>query len=137
MADTEPARRAGLSGARSAPAVDGEAAFVAVQNGVFRLEAPLTFATVPLLRAPGVQRIAAASGALQFNLERVVTLDSAGLALLIDWLAEARRRQRTLRYGQPPEALLQLAQLSEVESLIAGQEAASAAPPHGSDSGRS
>jgi len=123
VASTEPAGRGGLSAARNAPPIDGEAAFVAVSDGVFRLEAPLTFATVPLLRAPGVQRIAAASGALELDLECVATIDSAGLALLIDWLAEARQRQRSLRYGRPPEALRQLAQLSEVESLIAGEQA--------------
>jgi ABC-type transporter Mla MlaB component len=44
--------------------------------------------------------------------------DSAGLALLIDWLAEARSRQRTLRYLKVPEALSQLAKLSDVEELI-------------------
>jgi len=33
----------GLSAARAAPAIDGEAAFVAVASGRFRLEASLTF----------------------------------------------------------------------------------------------
>lgn len=86
--------------------------------GVFRLEASLTFATVPVLHGPGVAHIEAAGADLQFDLQRVDVIDSAGLALLIDWLAIARAKQRRLRYARPPAALLALAHLSEVEGLI-------------------
>jgi phospholipid transport system transporter-binding protein len=116
----QPVAQVGLSAARAAPAIDGEAAFVLVSSGVYRLEASLTFATVPALHQPGLTRIAAADGDLQFDLQQVAAADSAGLALLIDWLAEAKARHRTLRYGQPPEALRALARLSDVESLISG-----------------
>jgi phospholipid transport system transporter-binding protein len=125
----------GLSAASSALAIDGEQAFVRVSAGVYRLEAPLTFATVPALRQPGLERIEAGSGdpgscgaggsaaaagdEVEFDLQQVATSDSAGLALLIDWLAEARLRRRSLRFAQVPEALRALARLSEVESLIA------------------
>jgi phospholipid transport system transporter-binding protein len=110
----------GLSAVREAPAIDGEAAFVAVSSGLFRLEASLTFATVPALHRPGLERIDAAASGLQFDLHQVGVIDSAGLALLVDWLAEARARQRVLRYVQTPEALLALARLSDVEALLAG-----------------
>jgi phospholipid transport system transporter-binding protein len=118
MASPDPIGR-GLSAASIAPAIDGQQAFVSSSAGVYRLEAPLTFATAPLLRQPGLERIEAASDAVEFDLQHVPASDSAGLALLIDWLAEARARQRTLRYVQVPEALRALARLSEVESLIA------------------
>jgi phospholipid transport system transporter-binding protein len=117
MASPETIAR-GLSAASTTPAIDPPAAFVAVSNTLYRLEAPLTFASVPLLRGPGLERIAAASGELQFDLQGVAVSDSAGLALLVDWLADARAQQRTLRYGQVPEALRALAKLSDVESLI-------------------
>jgi phospholipid transport system transporter-binding protein len=110
----------GLRAAGAAHSFDGESAFVEVSSGVYKLDAPLTFATVPALRRAGLARIAAAQGEIRFDLEQVVLSDSAGLALLIDWLAEARVQKRTLRYGQAPEALRALARLSEVESLIAG-----------------
>ena len=131
MAALEPAGRGGLA-ASGAPPIDGEAAFVAVADGLFRLEAPLTFASVPALRLPGLQRIQAAAQGLQFDLQRVTATDSAGLALLIDWLAEARARACTLHYVRPPESLLNLARLSEVEPLLSAAPAA-----QGSDSGRS
>jgi len=112
------AAQGGLSAAHGAPAIDGEAAFVAVSDGVFRLQASLTFATVPALHRPGLARIDAARTELQFDLQQVGVTDSAGLALLVDWLAEARARQRVLRYVQPPEALMALARLSDVEALL-------------------
>jgi phospholipid transport system transporter-binding protein len=104
--------------------IDGQTAFLACPAGtpgVYRLEDALTFATVPILRQPGLDLIAAAKGDVQFDLECVPLTDSAGLALLIDWLAEARSRQRTLRYLKVPEALSELAKLSDVEELIAPQ----------------
>jgi phospholipid transport system transporter-binding protein len=133
VSTARPINHGGLSAARHAPAIDGEAAFVAVGDGVYRLEASLTFATVPLLRNAGMARIAGAAGPIEFDLQGVAVVDSAGLALLIDWLADARAQQRTLRYGQLPEVLRALARLSDVESLLTPGPAAavSAAPAAG------
>lgn len=46
--------------------------------------------------------------------------DSAGLALLIEWLSVARGVNRPLRYENIPCQLQQLARLSEVEELLLG-----------------
>jgi len=94
-------------------------AFVEVSAGVYRIEAPLTFATVAALHADGIRIIDAASGEVTLDLQAVPKVDSAGLALLIEWLGEARAKSRSLKYSQPPEALLSLARLSDVEKLIA------------------
>jgi phospholipid transport system transporter-binding protein len=93
--------------------------FVEVSSGVYRIEAPLTFATVAALHADGIRIIDAASGELTLDLQAVPKVDSAGLALLIEWLGAARAKSRSLKYSQPPEALLSLARLSDVEKLIA------------------
>jgi phospholipid transport system transporter-binding protein len=121
MSTPKPCGQRGLSGARGIVPIDGKTAFLscpAGTAGVYRLEDALTFATVPILRQPGLDLIASAPGDVQFDLECVPLTDSAGLALLIDWLAEARSRQRTLRYLRVPDALSELAKLSDVESLI-------------------
>jgi phospholipid transport system transporter-binding protein len=118
MSTPKPCGQRGLSGARGVVPIDGQTAFLAGTAGTYRLEDALTFATVPILRQPGLDLIAAASGDVAFDLECVPLTDSAGLALLIDWLAEARARQRTLRYIKVPDALSELAKLSDVDSLI-------------------
>jgi phospholipid transport system transporter-binding protein len=95
-------------------------AFVTVSPGVYRLEAPLTFASVASLRDHGLQILDSSAEGLTLDLQAVPAVDSAGLALLIDWLAEAKSNSRSLKYTQPPPILLSLAQLSDVEKLIAG-----------------
>ncbi len=86
--------------------------------GVYRVEAPLTFASVPSLQPRGLTLIHEAAGALTFDLHAVPAVDSAGLALLIDWLAEAKAVSRPLKYDRLPETLVALARLSDVEQLI-------------------
>jgi phospholipid transport system transporter-binding protein len=93
---------------------------VSVSPGVYRLEAPLTFASVAQLRKMGLNAIDAAPNGLTIELHAVPSVDSAGLALLVDWLASARAKSRTLHYAGPPPSLLSLARLSEVDKLIAG-----------------
>jgi phospholipid transport system transporter-binding protein len=45
--------------------------------------------------------------------------DSAGLAVLLDWLSAAKRAGRSLRYAHLPEDLVALARISEVDELLA------------------
>lgn len=89
-------------------------------EGGYRLQAPLLFSTVPALREQGVALISAAQEQLQMDLSAVTAADSAGLALLIDWLASARSAGKHLRYVRAPDALLALARLSDVAPLLGG-----------------
>lgn len=94
-----------------------DAPFAPGQDG-YRLQAPLLFATVPALRPQGVALIGAAQGQLRIDLSAVAAADSAGLALLIDWLACARSAGKPLVYERIPDALMALARLSDVEPLL-------------------
>ena len=110
----------------SAPEAAGrvpEQAFAPSEGG-YRLQAPLLFATVPPLRPQGVKLIEAAGGELRMDLSGVSAVDSAGLALLIDWLACARGAGKRLFYVRVPSALMALARLSEVAPLLAEGERA-------------
>ena len=98
---------------------------VSEQSGVYRLEGPLTLETVPALRSQGIDALQASPAGLTLELSQLPRIDSAGLALLIDWLAAARACGRTLRFTRPPEMLLALARLSEVEPLILGEAGSS------------
>ena len=44
--------------------------------------------------------------------------DSAGLAVLLDWLAWGRRKSRTIKLENLPASLLAIAKISEVEGLL-------------------
>ena len=113
-----PAAQAGQGAGQGAgPAAE---AFVATGSNSYRLQAPLQFATVAHLRARGLALIDAAGEELTLDLSSVPAVDSAGLALLIEWLARARAASKRLRYRQPPATLLALARLSDVEALLTG-----------------
>lgn len=52
------------------------------------------------------------------DLTGVTAMDSAGLALLIEWLRLGRRQNRTIRFLHIPDHVLPLAKLFGVEHLL-------------------
>ncbi len=54
------------------------------------------------------------------DLSGVTGGDSAGLALLVEWLSVARGAGRDLRYENIPQQMQQLARLSDLEELLLG-----------------
>lgn len=87
-------------------------------SGPLQLRGELTAAGVPLLYLQGRRAIEQRGGSLDIDLSGVSRADSAGLALLIDWLAYAGQRQCTLRYAHLPDSITALAGLSEVTELL-------------------
>ncbi len=94
-----------------------EARFEVLEGERARVVGLLEFATVTKLLPAGAAAIAAGNAAI-IDLGGVTGSDSAGLALLIEWLSVARHAQRTLRYENLSAQLHQLALLSEVEDLF-------------------
>ena len=82
-----------------------------------RVVGSLHFTTVSALLAAGEAAINAGRAAV-IDLAGVTASDSAGLALLIEWLSVAKAASRSLRFENIPSQLQQLARLSEVEELL-------------------
>jgi len=86
-------------------------------DGQFALSGDLVFDNAPRLLAEGD----AAFGGLQqldIDLAGVGRIDSAGLALLLEWSSVAREAGRVIRYRNMPDALLALAGISDVAELL-------------------
>jgi phospholipid transport system transporter-binding protein len=94
------------------------ASFEVLEGDRARVVGSLHFTTVSALLTAGVEAINGA-GAAVIDLGEVVASDSAGLALLIEWLSIAKAAGRGLRFENIPTQLQQLARLSEVEELLA------------------
>ena len=77
----------------------------------------LHFTTVSALLSAGAEAIGRNEAGV-IDLTAVTASDSAGLALLIEWLSVAKDANRPLRYENIPCQLQQLARLSEVEHLL-------------------
>ena len=55
---------------------------------------------------------------VDIDLTQVTSGDSAGLAVLIEWLADARTRGVRLRYVGVPAQILAVARISDIEELL-------------------
>jgi phospholipid transport system transporter-binding protein len=103
----------------AAPAEAGAFRLVADGTGKLAAQGPLTFATARLARQLGARALGGGDGGVEIDCGAVTAADSAGLAVLLEWLALARARGRGLRYQHLPEGLTALARISDVEELLA------------------
>ncbi len=85
--------------------------------GQFSLAGELSFESVPGLLDAGEQ-LFLAGGEVRLDLSQLERSDSAGLALLVNWLRQARDRQCRLSFQQVPEQLLRLARVSGADQLL-------------------
>ncbi len=58
------------------------------------------------------------AGSVEIDLSAVTKVDSAGLALLIEWLRQARQRGQKIRFKGMPSRLNALAKLSGVADFM-------------------
>lgn len=101
---------------------DSTATLEALGSGRFKVRGTLNADTVTGL----LERSEAAfrgTGSLEFDLAEVPDGDSAGLALLIEWLRLGKQHQRTVQFENVPEQIAALARISEVETLLNGNGA--------------
>ncbi|MBT3196945.1 MAG: STAS domain-containing protein [Gammaproteobacteria bacterium] len=94
-----------------------ELSLITEVDGEISLKGELTFATVPtaLREAPP---LFVGQGELRVDLSKVRRLDSAGLALLMEWLRFANGQQRNIYFLNPPPQLERLARISGVSELL-------------------
>ena len=101
----------------------------AAEAGAFRLAAgapgtlsaqgPLTFASARRACEQGAAALAhEAAAKLEIDCRGITASDSAGLAVLLEWLSVAKRAGRSLRYAQLPQGLAALARISDLEELL-------------------
>jgi phospholipid transport system transporter-binding protein len=81
----------------------------------------LTFATARDARQLGLTVLEGSSArSIVIDCKGVTRADSAGLAVLLDWLAWGRRKSRTVTLENLPESLVAIARISEVDGLLTG-----------------
>jgi len=99
---------------------EAHGAFELRQDAGGRLSArgPLTFATARLARAAGLSTLERGSAMLELDCAGITAADSAGLAVLIDWLGRAKQAGSRLCYRHLPQGLTSLARISDLEELL-------------------
>jgi phospholipid transport system transporter-binding protein len=104
-----------------------EASLTSQGDGQYALSGELSFDTVNrLLERSRV--IFDGAKEICVDLANVTHSDSAGLALLIEWLRLAKQGDKKLKYRSLPAQLKALASISDVEELLAPVGATHASP---------
>jgi phospholipid transport system transporter-binding protein len=94
-----------------------EATLKRVGSGRYRVEGKLVFATASaLLAASGAQF--ANEPPREIDLSGVTASDSAGLALLIEWMGLAHRRGGAVHFTGTPAQLNALAKISDLDKVL-------------------
>ena len=86
------------------------------RENILEVSGALTFDSVPTVYLESQSRLNAQINTV--DLAAVTAVDSAGLALLLEWQALARKRSSNLAFINAPSDLLRLAALSESTSLL-------------------
>jgi len=98
------------AGSASAPSVS-------LDGGICRVSGELDFTTARSA-LDSVEPLITDNETLEIDLSGVSRSNSAGLALLIEWLAIARRQKHTVTFSHIPDGLRQLARVCQVDGLI-------------------
>ena len=104
----------------------GRAKLESLGGGNFRVSGVLDASTVGDLLKQSTDRFAKLP-AVHVDLAGVTQGDSAGLALLIEWLRLAKNAQQAIHLKNVPAQISALARISEVEDLLAANGEAAAA----------
>jgi phospholipid transport system transporter-binding protein len=95
--------------------------FQLLEDGPERLRArgPLTFESAGAALELG-ERALGGRSSCRVDLSGVSEGDSAGLAVLVEWLADAAHHGSTLVYESVPAQILAIARISGLEALFVG-----------------
>jgi phospholipid transport system transporter-binding protein len=102
-----------------------EAHFSDRGDGRWSLTGELNFTSVPGL-LDELQGIARTGQTVELDLQAVTRVDSAGLALLIEFLRSAGRAGNSVQFVNVPEQLLSIAQVSGLDAILSLSSAATA-----------
>ena len=94
-----------------------EFAFEELGDGKFGLAGEMTFATAEQLLRESEDLFAEFTH-IEVDLSAVTRADSAGLALLLEWITWANHNVREIRFVGIPERIKAIAQTTEVDHLL-------------------
>jgi phospholipid transport system transporter-binding protein len=88
-----------------------------VEDGRFEASGELSYASAAQALRAGLELIPR-GGRCTIDLSRVTEADSAGLGVLVEWLATAKSRGSSIIYQGMPAQIRAVARISDLESLL-------------------
>ena len=90
---------------------------IVVENNTLIVSGKLNFSTVMTLWNESLPLIANYA-ALHFDLSRVTTANSAGLALLLEWIKRAQHEKKSITFDHVPAQLRSIATVSGIDKML-------------------
>lgn len=90
-----------------------------IEKDRYLIEGELGFTTVSAI-LPESSRLFNGGSEIVVDLSGINRADSAGLALLLEWLGMARTINRRLKYRNIPEQIVKIAKISGLEQILTG-----------------
>ena len=87
------------------------------EDGCFILTGTLSFKTVPIIWRQGLDLFSQAPSLL-LDLSGVTRSDSAGVALLIEWMRFARSHNKPISYINMPSQMLAIVRASSLDTIL-------------------
>ncbi|MDH3310699.1 MAG: STAS domain-containing protein [Gammaproteobacteria bacterium] len=87
-------------------------------DGVFEISGSLTFQTVPRFQDQAGNLLQGDAKPVTIDMKGVTQSDSAGLALMIEWLQMARTAQRELVFAHIPEQIRDLIRVNGLQQMF-------------------
>ena len=87
------------------------------EQAQYEIEGELSFESVPHL-CERIVDVIKDSSALVINLAKVSRSDSAGVAMLLDWLHTARAKDVDIKFLNIPEQMLSIAHVSGLDAIL-------------------
>jgi len=101
----------------TAEVAEGKVEFRDRGDGRFEIVGDLGFQSV-VKALEESKSLFAGHSSIELDLARVRRADSAGLALMLEWVNWARRNAHELRFSNIPAQIISIAQISEVEDML-------------------
>lgn len=95
-----------------------ENGFASRGGGTFEISGQLTFQTVPQFEARAGSLLQGGASSVTIDMRGVTLADSAGLALMIEWLQRARAAKREMVFTNIPEQVRDLIHVNGLQEVF-------------------
>ena len=97
--------------------MDAGAVVTKIGHGKFKLSGVLSFLSVANL-IDETAILFKESGDVQVDLSEVIKSDSAGVALLVEWMNEAHRQNQEIQFLDIPSQMLDIVRVSSLDHVL-------------------
>jgi phospholipid transport system transporter-binding protein len=89
-----------------------------VSENLYEVVGKMTFTTVPGLLKQSKEKFDSTGAEVVFDLAKVRHADSAGLALMLEWLRLAKVKEKKIKFVKIPAQLLNLTEITGLSNIL-------------------